>query len=133
MNYRINYNIRGNFLKAEISGEYPMSRFFEISSKMDEVIDANGIDKILVDLRGFVGRYGVFDGLERIENFREESKLLQFAILDKLENKANNDFFENASFNRGFKLLFFYNEVDAMKWLGVSPELEFEKTLVKEY
>lgn len=133
MNYRINYNISGNFLKAEITGEYPISKFFEISAKMDEVIDANGIDKILVDLRGFIGRYGVFDGLERIENFREESRYLQFAILDRLENKPNNDFFENASFNRGFKLLFFYIEEEAYKWLDVIPGVEYQKTLVKEY
>ncbi|KXK50955.1 MAG: hypothetical protein UZ05_CHB002001532 [Chlorobi bacterium OLB5] len=133
MNYTINYSISGNFLRAEISGEYPMSKFHEISSNMDKVIDEHGIDKILVDLRGFKGRYGVFDGLQRIETFREESKYLQFAIVDRIENKTNNDFFENASFNRGYKLLFFYNEEDAKKWLGIENNKEFEKTLLIEY
>ncbi len=74
---------------------------------MDRVIDENGISKILVDLRTFQGRFAVFDGLQRIENFSEESKFLQFAILDIPENKINNDFFKNASFNRGNKLLLF--------------------------
>lgn len=120
-------------MRAEISGEYPISRFHEISAKMDEVIDANGIDKILVDLRKFIGRYGVFDGLERIENFREESIYLQFAILDRIENKSANDFFENASFNRGFKLLFFYKEEDALKWLSIENDKEYDRVILKEY
>ncbi len=131
MGYKINYHIKGDFLKVVITGCHPLEKFFEISKDMDRVIDENEIARILVDLRGFEGRFGVFNGLQKIENFREESKFLQFAILDNSENRSNNDFFENASFNRGYKLLFFYNEPDALKWLDVKNE-EFEKELVKE-
>ncbi len=132
MGYKINYHINGIFLKAELIGNYPLEKFAEISNDMDRVIDENGISKILVDLRKFEGRFGVFDGLQKIENFREESKFLLFAILDIPENKSNNDFFENASHNRGYKLLFFYDESEAIKWLDVKNE-EFEKVMVKEY
>lgn len=131
MGYKINYHIKGDFLKVVITGYHPLEKFFEISMDMDRVIDENEITRILVDLRGFEGRFGVFNGLQKIENFREESKFLQFAILDNSENRSNNDFFENASFNRGYKLLFFYNEPDALKWLDVKNE-EYEKELVKE-
>lgn len=124
--YKINYNIKGDSLYVVLSGNYPLEKFKEISTDMDRVIDENGISKILVDLRTFQGRFGVIDGLQRIENFREESKFLQFAILDIPENKTNNDFFENASFNRGYKLLFFYDEAEAMKWLNVENGKEFE-------
>lgn len=133
MKYTINYNIKGDFLSVILSGNYPIEKFKEISGDMDRVIDENGISKILVDLRKFEGRFGVFDGLKEIENFREESKFLQFAVLDIPENKKNNDFFENASFNRGYKLLFFYNKEDALKWLNVHQVEEFDKVLVKEY
>lgn len=133
MKYLINYQIRADFLKVELKGEYPVEKFREISADMDRVIDENGISNIMVDLRNFRGRFGVFDGLQEIENFREESKFLQFAILDVPENKSNNDFFENASFNRGYKLLFFYNEEDAKKWLGVEGTVDFDRVLVKEY
>lgn len=133
MKYQINYQIRADFLKVELKGEYPVEKFREISADMDRVIDENGISNIMVDLRNFRGRFGVFDGLQEIENFREESKFLQFAILDVPENKPNNDFFENASFNRGYKLLFFYNEEDAKKWLGVEGTVDFDRVLVKEY
>ncbi len=132
MGYKINYHIKSDFLKVELSGNYPLEKFAEISNDMDRVIDENGISKILVDLRKFEGRFGVFDGLQKIENFREESKFLLFAILDIPENKSNNDFFENASHNRGYKLLFFYDEAEAIKWLDVKNE-EFEKVMVKEY
>ena len=101
MGYKINYHIKDDFLKVVLYGNYPLEKFSEISKDMDKVIDENEISKILVDLRSFEGRFGVFDGLQNIENFREESKFLQFAILDKIENRSNNDFFENASFNRG--------------------------------
>lgn len=133
MKYTINYRIRNDFLRVNLTGEYPAEKFREISADMDRVIDENGISKIMVDLRNFKGRFGVFNGLQEIENFREESKFLQFAIIDIPENKSNNDFFENASFNRGYKLLFFYNEEDAEKWLNVDCNIEFEKVLVKEY
>ena len=131
MSYKINYHLKGNFLKVVLSGNYPLEKFTEISKDMDKVIDENGISKILVDLRSFEGRFGVFDGLQNIENVREESKFLEFAILDKTENRRNNEFFENASFNRGYKLLFFYDEPEALKWLDVKNE-EYEKVLVKE-
>ncbi|HMQ80134.1 MAG TPA: hypothetical protein PKE39_13745 [Ignavibacteria bacterium] len=133
MKYTINYHINDDFLKVILDGEYPVEKFREISADMDKVIDENGISRIMVDLRKFSGRFGVFNGLQEIENFREESKYLQFAIIDVPENKSNNDFFENASFNRGYKLLFFYNVEDAEKWLGVDGNVDFEKVLVKEY
>ena len=133
MKYTINYNIKGDFLSVILAGNYPTEKFKEISGDIDRVIDENGISKILVDLRNFEGRFGVFDGLKEIENFREESKFLHFAVLDIPENKKNNDFFENASFNRGYKLLFFYKKEDALKWLNVQQSEEFDKVLVKEY
>jgi hypothetical protein len=132
LGYKINYQIKGDFLKVVLAGNYPIEKFTEISNDMDRVIDEYHVTKILVDLRAFQGRYGVFDGLKRIETFREESKFLHFAILDIKEHKTNNDFFENASFNRGYKLLFFYEESEALNWLDVKNG-EFEKVLVKEY
>jgi hypothetical protein len=86
-----------------------------------------------VDLRKFEGRFGVFDGLKEVENFRPESKMLRFAVLDIPENKKNNDFFENASVNRGYKLIFFYDESEAKKWLQVEHYAEPHKIVVKEY
>ncbi len=132
MPYRINFGIRSGFLKAEISGSHPLDRFHEIKSEIDRVIEQNDIDKILVDMRGFKGRFGVFDGLNEVENFNQNSRLLQFAILDIEENKDTNDFFENASINRGFKLVFFYNMKDALDWLQVGKHDVFEKTMLKE-
>jgi hypothetical protein len=133
MKYKINYQIKNDFLRVELSGNYPLEKFKEISADIDKVIDENDISKVLVDLRDFEGRFGVFDGINHIENFREESKFLQFAILDVIEHKEKNDFFENASFNRGYKLLFFYNENEAFKWLNIVNADEFEKVLVREY
>ena len=132
MGYKIDYHIKGDFLKVILAGDYPLEKFQEISNDVNRVIDENGIGKVLIDIREFKGRFGVFDGLNTVENFREESKFLNMAILDIPYNKTNNDFFENASQNRGYKLLFFYKEEDAIKWLNVLNE-EFEKVLVKEY
>ena len=133
MSYKINYSIKGDFLKVHLAGSYPLEKFSEISNDMDRVIDENDISKIMVDLREFGGRFGVFDGLQRIENFREESKFLQFAILDNIANQSNNDFFENASFNRGYKLLFFYDETEALKWLDVVNQNNYDKVMTKEF
>lgn len=133
MSYTISFKVSGDFLKAELTGSYPMEKFRDISSKIDTVIDANGISKILVDLRNFSGRFGVFDGLNHIEKFRDEVKFLNFAIVDDAKNKHDNDFFENASHNRGYRLLFFYDESEALKWLQVEGYAEPEKLITKEY
>jgi hypothetical protein len=71
--------------------------------------------------------------LGHIEKFRDESKFLRYAILDNVVNREKNDFFENALFNRGFNLLFFYEKEQARKWLQVDGYTETVKTLVKEY
>ncbi len=133
MSYTINYKISGDFLKVELSGSYPLEKFKEISKDIDKVVDENRIGRIMVDLRNFKDRFGVFDGLGHIEKFRDESKLLRYAILDDIANKEKNDFFENASFNRGFNLLFFYEEEQAKKWLQIEAGDQPEKVLVREY
>lgn len=132
MPYRINFGIRSGYLKAEISGTHPLERFHEIKSEIDRVIEENEISKILVDMRGFKGRFGIFDGLKEVEGFNNNSRFLQFAILDVEDNKSSNDFFENASINRGFKLIFFYNMNDALDWLNVGKHELYEKELLTE-
>jgi len=133
MSYKINYKIRGDFLRFELSGSYPIEKFREISDDMDKVIDSNGISRVMVDLRNFKERFGVFNGLQHIEKFRPELKTLKFAIVDIPENKQNNSFFENASFNRGYQIFFFYDEKDAQKWLEVEHITKPKIFFVKEY
>lgn len=132
MPYKISFGIRSGFLKAVVSGSHPLERYHEIKSEIDRIIEQNDIDKILVDLRRFKGRFGIFDGLKEVESFNENSRFLQFAIVDVEDNKSSNDFFENASVSRGFKLLFFYNMKDAMEWLQVGKYDEFETELLLE-
>ncbi|MBZ0201943.1 MAG: hypothetical protein K8I03_02875 [Ignavibacteria bacterium] len=133
MKYKIKYELSGSFLRVELSGELPLEQFSEISNDMDSVIDANGIDRVLFDMRKFKQRFGVFNGLKRIESFDPNRKYIQFAILDVGKNKDNNDFFENASFNRGFKMLFFYDETNALKWLQVDTTDKPVKVFEKEF
>lgn len=132
MKYTINYKISKDFLHVILEGSYPLEKFIEINNAIDAVVDANDISKIMVDLRGFKGRFGVFDGVNFIEKTREESRFLKFAILDIPEHKQSNDFFENASYNRGFTLLFFYDEAEAKKWLQVEAYEIPEEVLAKE-
>ena len=131
MPYKISFGIRAGFLNAVVTGSHPLERFYEIKNEIDSVIEQNGIDKILVDMRGFNGRFGVFDGLKEVESFNQNSRFLQFAILDVEDNKSSNDFFENASINRGFKLVFFYNMKDALDWLQVGKHDVFDVELLK--
>jgi hypothetical protein len=121
VDYKLEFVVSGNFLKVILSGTHPVERFREISEQIDKAVAENNIGRILVDMRKFTGRFGVFDGIRHIENFPEQSKYVKFAILDVEKNKQSNDFFENASYNRGFSLLFFYSEEDALKWLEVQP------------
>lgn len=132
MPYTINYTIYEDFLKVELEGSYPLNKFKEISNDIDKALAEYNLSKTLVDLRKFVGRFGVFDGVRHIENFPEESRYRKFAILDLEYNKHNNDFFENASYNRGFSVLFFYDEAKALKWLEVGTPENAGKTVVKE-
>jgi len=133
MSYSINYKIWDSYLRVDLTGELDLDKFYQVTDDIDSVIDANDIDKVLIDMRKFKQRFGVFDGLNKVETFRQDRKLVQFAIVDIIANKEKNDFFENASFNRGFKLLFFYEESEALNWLQVTGESEPQKVFLKEF
>lgn len=132
MSYKINYTVTGNFLKVSISGEGGKN-IRNISTDIRELIAKYKVNKILVDTSQSRGQIGIFESIEHIENYPPDMRELQSAVIGKPEDKQHNSFFENAAVNRGFRIFFFYNEDDALKWLDVESEAVPELVVEKEY
>ncbi len=132
MSYIINFKISEHYLRADISGTADNTKLKQISADVKEMIYANQVNKIFIDVTELEGRMGIFDSLKHIEKFSANAKNIRVAVYDIKEHKYNNDFFENASLNRGFSICFFYDESEAKKWLGIE-DITPEKVLVKEY
>jgi hypothetical protein len=133
MGSKINYKIWDGFLWIEVADTLELKDIKVLSDDVREIMASNELKKMLVDVRKIQGRLGIFESLQRIESFKPVAKKIQLAIFDLIENKYNNSFFENASYNRGFTINFFYNEIDARKWLKVEHLDKPEKIIVKEY
>jgi hypothetical protein len=136
MSYKINYKVIDDYLKVEITGSANFGRretVSAISADVNRLVEEYNITKILVDGSSTEGRLGVFDAVEHIENYPPEMKLRQYAIIDKLEYKNKNNFFENYAINRGYRIYFFYDIREAEKWLNVEGYTQAEKILEKEY
>jgi hypothetical protein len=128
MSYKVILKKTKDCLRADISGEADKKALKQMSDEIREAIWSTESKKVFINVTNFKGRHGIFESLNVIENLRPEAKSLQVAVLDIMEHKYNNDFFENAALNRGYKILFFYREEDAKKWLQLEEVEEKQKT-----
>jgi L-lactate utilization protein LutB len=128
MSYKIILKKTKDYFRADVSGKADKDGLKQMSQELREAIWDAGLKKIFINVKNFEGRHGIFESLHVVENLRPESKDLEIAILDVMDHKYNNDFFENAAMNRGYKILFFYDEDEAMKWLQIRDVAEKENT-----
>lgn len=133
MSCKINYKAFSDHLRVSITGHGTKEAWAKISGDISGIIDKYGLKNIMVDLREVTGRLSVFDSVEHIENYPHEMKLRNYAVLDKPENKTQNQFFENAAYNRGYRIFFFTDEAEAVKWLQVAQTNDAEMVLEMEY
>lgn len=132
MSYKINYIVTSEMLKVTITGMGGSKNMKNISADIRGLIGKYHLKKILVDSSQTDGQIGIFESIEHIENYPPEMRELKGAVISRVENKAQNSFFENAAVNRGFQIYFFYDEEEALKWLGVTEE-EPELVMEREY
>lgn len=133
MSYKINYKVSNGFLRVEMTGKGGNKNLPKMSADVNEIVRAYGVTKILIDITGMENKLGIFESLDHIEKYPPEMKERNYAIVDKIENKNQNSFFENAAVNRGYSIYFFYILEEAMQWLNVGAESVMETVLEKEY
>ena len=133
MSYKINYKVSGGFLNVNITGTGGNKNLAKMSSDVNDIVSEYGVNKILINITGLNNKLGIFESLDHIEKYPPEMRDRSYAIVDKIDNRNQNSFFENAAVNRGFNIFFFYDYDEAVKWLKVEPGSFNEVVLEKEY
>jgi hypothetical protein len=133
MSYKINYTVTGNFMKVSLTGIGGSKNLKNISADVRELINTHKVNKLLVNGSQTEGKLGIFESIEHIESYPPEMRELQCAIIGKEDDRAQNTFFENAAVNRGFRIYFFYDEHEALKWLNIQEDNVPDVVVEKEY
>ncbi len=133
LSYKINYKVKGDYLKVHITGVGGNKNLGKISADVRELVNKYSVSRVLVDSSQSEGKLGIFESLDHIDNYPPEMRNGKYAILSKPEDKQQNSFFENAAVNRGYQIYFFYDEKEALKWLNVAEDEVPDMVLEKEY
>ena len=120
MEYIFEVSDNDDFTKILIKGIWPSGQPTKIFNEIYAVWEKNGKKKILVDIRTIQDNPSItsdyFDaGASFASGFWQIPKI---AVLDQIERKKSNSFFELTASNRGLRFRFFYiDEQKAIDWL----------------
>jgi len=116
----IEFNESGDVLVARLTDSFS-PRADEIA---DKTIAQKCIDdektKVLIDYRAVEGQPLPLDSFHSGDELSQRgfTRNIKMAFLDRIEFISANEFYELVATNRGFQLRHFYNEAEAMEWLG---------------
>lgn len=109
-----------NYLYIIIWGEWMPDNSDAIIDEIFNLIVVHGKPSLLIDIRKMTGGSSVVEDFNDAKRFFELEfwRLNKIAVLDKIDRKKENDFFETAAANRGVRFIFFYEDKqEAIDWL----------------
>ena len=110
----------GDYMHFRLKGKECIEASLHFIAKAVVETEESGLFKILYE-EEFVGQAQTMELVkisEYIINIQIEKKSkLKVAYVNLVENKMENDFFEDFLNNRGFNLKIFDNNTDAIEWL----------------
>jgi len=115
MGYRIDFVENGETLAAVVRGRNSFAHAVEIAQDIAEHAVRRASRRLLIDLRGLVGRVGSLSAL--LVNPAAELRC-KVAVLDVPQYDSYYAFPENAARIRGGSLRYFTSHDDALDWLG---------------
>jgi hypothetical protein len=113
--YRIEFVEQGDTLAAVVHGRNSFAHAFQIAQDIAEHAVRRAARRLLVDMRGLVGRVGSLSALLVAPATQLQCKV---AVLDVPDYDAYYAFPEAAARARGANLRYFTSADDALAWLG---------------
>ena len=115
MGYRIEFVEQGETLAAVVRGKNSFAHAVEIAQDIAEHAVRRASRRLLIDLRGLVGRVGSLSALLAAPATQVRCKV---AVVDVPQYDAYYAFPEHAARTRGGDLRYFTSRDDALDWLG---------------
>jgi len=119
MGYRIDYAVRGDMLKAVVSGQSSLEHAGHIARDIAEQASRQAVKQLLIDVRSLLGRVGTLNTLLGPQGDIEGCRV---AVLDIWDNDPYYVFSENTARMQGRELRYFYDAAAALRWLGTSAD-----------
>jgi hypothetical protein len=119
MSYRIDFEFGENYLEVRAFGPQTLENNIEFAKKVYEEFDKSGLERILVDIRGFEGQPGTAADIEYAKLIKGmvENKKHKIALIFRKENEQYTRFFETTLVNRGINIKIFIDSAEAQKWV----------------
>lgn len=118
--YTLATEAQNSHLFAHVSGIRTGESVAKVTVEVFDATIANGLSRVLVDVRAFEGRLGVLDiyllVTELFQNLRGKG-IKKAAIVDRPHSGMREWFLETVAINRGFNLRIFSEVEEARQWL----------------
>jgi hypothetical protein len=124
MGYRIDFVEKGETLAAVVRGRNSFTHAFAIAQDIAEHAVRRASRRLLIDMRGLVGRVGSLSALLMAPATQLRCKV---AVVDVPEYDAYYAFPEAAARARGGDLRYFASRDDALDWLGTTAAADSER------
>ena len=120
MNYTLTGTLSEGYLRIQIEGEWPREKPEDIINGIRGLSAQHSDLTLLIDIRNMGSSESVAGDYYEARLFQDAGfwKFGMIAVLDNLNRKEANNFFETTAHNRGLRFRFFYaDEQEAINWL----------------
>ena len=118
--YTLATEAQNSHLFAQVSGIRTLEAVQEATVEVFDSALANGLSRVLVDVRAFEGRLGVLDIYLLVTQLFQSLRgkgIKKAAIVDRPHSAMREWFLETVAVNRGFNLRMFSEVEEARQWL----------------
>ena len=115
--YQISSSVNEGILEVAIKGKLTKSSAEEITNEFCAITKANGIEKVLVDVRALNGRLRITETYERVRSLPPHMYKIYIVIVDISGNAAYKSFHEYTLMNAGIRVKWFIDIDAARAWL----------------
>jgi hypothetical protein len=118
--YTLSIEAKNSHLFADVSGIRTRESVMAVTIEVFDAAIANGLSRVLVDVRAYEGRLGVLEVYLLVTELFQKLRgkgIKQAAIVDRPQSATREWFLETVAVNRGFNLRIFTEVEEARKWL----------------
>ena len=120
MKYALKCSPLDNYILIRIEGTWTPENGQDIINDIYNLTVKHNSLPLLLDILDMESDPSVMTDYDDVQGFVDTGFRFidHIAVLDNIIHKDNNDFFENAAYNRGITIRFFYSgKEEALKWL----------------
>ena len=115
--YQISASVNDGIIEIVMTGEVVESAVKNMQNEINAIIQGNGIENVLIDVRAIKGRFGNTSAHHRFRNYLPDFHRINFVFVDLPENADFESFQEVAAKEVGISFKWFTDMDTARKWL----------------